>query len=295
VRNLPFANKGSALGAALVTIVVFGGGVTPVEAAGSPTNVSEVTLSASDVVLDRVSGHSYAFVAGGFTWTSAIADAKRYAYAGEVGHVLTISNAEENDFVTQYLSGRTSWLAAKELGLGLQSTRTWKWIDGPMSGQIITTCTTPTGGASCDTPTGAYTNWVSGEPNNALEEYAAHINCAACGNGKWNDWPQTTLLGYVVQFDASGPPFISSVTKSGLSLKVAFNVPTQYNSKHRAVPVDRIAYSIDGGAWVMWGYKSKGAQFIQGLKRKGTYSIRIMVHGERGHWSAPSEAVSGKF
>jgi len=81
--------------------------------------------------------------------------------------------------------------------------------------------------------------------------------------------------------------FINSVTQKKVWASVDFTLPTLIQGKY-----DRVAYSVDGGSWVMWGVNAKSTQYIKGLKIGRTYSIRIRGHVKRGSWTAASEPVN---
>ena len=84
------------------------------------------------------------------------------------------------------------------------------------------------------------------------------------------------------------PPnnFINSITQTKAWASVDFTLPTLATGKY-----DRVAYSVDGGSWVMWGANAKSAQYIKGLKLGRTYSIRIKARVKRGRWTEASEPV----
>jgi hypothetical protein len=74
--------------------------------------------------------------------------------------------------------------------------------------------------------------------------------------------------------------------KQKLWAVVDFTLPELTNGKY-----DRVAYSIDGSAWVMWGLHAKSKQIIKGLPTKRTYSIRIRAKVKKGAWTQPSMYV----
>ena len=79
---------------------------------------------------------------------------------------------------------------------------------------------------------------------------------------------------------------INSITRQKAWAVVDFSLTPLTHARY-----DRVAYSIDGKAWVSWGLYAKSSQFIKGLPAHRTYSIRIRAHIEGGIWSQPSPAV----
>ena len=117
---------------------------------------------------------------------------------------------------------------------------------------------------------------------------AVDVPCDATGWG-------ATFSGKAVRKSEQCAPTITSAVKAKMAIQVAFNVPTQFNANHVPVPVDRVAYSINGSTWITWGLYAKSTQLIKGIKRNGTYFIRVRVHGRGGSWSQPSSSVSVNF
>ena len=81
-------------------------------------------------------------------------------------------------------------------------------------------------------------------------------------------------------------PVINAITKAKAWANVDFTLPELASGKY-----DRVAYSVDGNAWVNWGLYAKSTQYIKGLPSRRTYSIRIRAHVKRGTWTEPSDAV----
>lgn len=137
--------------------------------------------------------HWYEFVAdSSMSWAGSFSSA-----ASRGGYLVTITSAEENNFVFQLAldSSVASYLSYFWLGGSDEEIEgTWKWMDGPEAGQNFT-----------------YSNFAPGEPNDYWSEdyltmlvfgtqYPSH-------HGTWNDfagsliWPDWNQLGYVVEYD----------------------------------------------------------------------------------------------
>ena len=111
------------------------------------------------------SGHSYYRSTGNATWTTARSNCSAMG-----GHLVTITSSGEQSFI--FGIWPSGWI-----GLTDEVTEgTWKWVTGE---------------------TYSYSNWNSGEPNNAgNEDYVQFVS-----NGKWNDLPNNYSLPYVLEFE----------------------------------------------------------------------------------------------
>jgi hypothetical protein len=109
-------------------------------------------------------GHSYYRSTASATWTTA-----RQNCINMGGHLVTVTSSAENSFI--FGVWPSGWI-----GLTDEVTEgTWKWVTGE---------------------TYSWSNWNSGEPNNAgNEDYIQFVS-----GGKWNDLPNTSLP-YVLEFE----------------------------------------------------------------------------------------------
>ena len=134
------------------------------------------TTLANHTYKGTLNGHTY-FLSNGKV-TPEVAHANAIA-AG--GHLVTIANAAENLFVSNFIADYM-WIGATDRDVEGQ----WKWISNePMN----------------------YTNWANGEPNNAggNEDWAV-INWGGQNNPSWNDWYYTQPAYYVIEFDGGTLP-----------------------------------------------------------------------------------------
>ena len=133
-------------------------------------------VSILDTAVNPANGHIY-YLISKQTWTSAETEAQ-----GLGGHLVTINDAAENQFIVDRFiltghAGDPMWI-----GINDQSVEgTFAWS----SGQPVT-----------------FTNWYTGEPNNAGagEDYGA-INWIFAGgfstdHGVWNDTPVAGTTGF---------------------------------------------------------------------------------------------------
>jgi hypothetical protein len=137
-------------------------------------------------------GHSYYRSTGSMTWTAA-----KVACENMGGHLVTISNAAENNFV--FNTWPSGWIGFTDEVVEGQ----WRWV----TGEPVT-----------------YTNWNAGEPNNSgNEDYAQFVN-----GGRWNDLPNTSLpyvleFEYIVDFT---PWEIAATSITDATGKYSFSLPT---------------------------------------------------------------------
>lgn len=113
--------------------------------------------------------------------------------------ILWSDNGHYYDFIT----GSRSWAQALTRAGDGAVEGTWRWNAGPENGSLLT-----------------YTNWKSGEPNNALgffEEDQAFANYS--GVGLWNDWAGFAPANFVVEY--SPPPPVATPEPATLGLLAA--------------------------------------------------------------------------
>ena len=140
--------------------------------------LSPMAANAVPIVWD-FNGHSYELIAsGGITWQDA-SDAAE----GMGGYLATITSDAENEFIVSMLGIGQSpyWLGGFQAPGSSEPDTEWQWVTGEAWG---------------------YTNWASGEPNDAAGEDALAFAFFA-DVGQWNDAPVDYLYGnggYVVEY-----------------------------------------------------------------------------------------------
>jgi hypothetical protein len=115
--------------------------------------------------------HWYDFIpapltAAAWTWQEARSLASASTHMGMPGYLATITSAAENAFASVTVAqGGLAWIGGTDEAVE----GTWRWIDGPEAGQLLT-----------------YFNWNAGEPNNCCggENYLQTNWAAVAG---WND------------------------------------------------------------------------------------------------------------
>ncbi|HVF09318.1 MAG TPA: C-type lectin domain-containing protein [Abditibacteriaceae bacterium] len=153
-----------------------------------------VTGTAQAQVQNPANGHWYQAVAapsGGITWAQAKAAAESMVHDGDPGHLVTITSAAEQTFVTSNFpiaSSQNYWIGAFQPPGSPEPGGGFQWVTGePWS----------------------YTAWNSGEPNNAgtnnLGDAVEFVS-----NGLWNDTNGSDALpGYVVEFEPAEAELLS--------------------------------------------------------------------------------------
>ena len=118
-------------------------------------------------------GHTYYLSNASTTWAAA-----NTAAINAGGHLVSITSSGENTFVSGFLlTGWIGYFQNHSSPYYSEPAGGWEWTTGEVSG---------------------YTNWNSGEPNNAGgdEDWGEILS-----TGKWNDLDGTGPLQYVIEFD----------------------------------------------------------------------------------------------
>gem|GEM_PF-750790 len=126
-------------------------------------------------------GHTYYVSTQLASWTQA-----RTIASASGGHLVTISNAAENAYVSALSGGRLIWIGLNDIA----SEGNWVWETGEAR---------------------PYVNWASGEPNNypipdpstgqIVGENGAVMNWSGIGTGTWNDWHAFQTAVFVIEYD----------------------------------------------------------------------------------------------
>ncbi len=162
---------------------------------GAFTLVSALSVAAP--VQYAGNGHYYDFIDGYTDAVSAIAAADASSYLSLDGHLATVTDSGENDFLqaTFGSQGKDGWIGYVQSNNNDEPSGNWAWVTGEVSG---------------------YTNWSGGEPNNANGEDHAHMY----SNGTWNDlnaYNTYTVNGYYVEYEAVPEPATMAALGLGLA------------------------------------------------------------------------------
>ena len=148
----------------------------------------------AQVVQFAGNNHYYEAVAANISWPDARDAAAARSYQGLAGHLVTITSAAEQTFVTTTFPAASPggyWLGAyqdKAASNFSEPAGGWHWITGePWN----------------------YTSWNSGEPNNNGGFGPSEDYVSFAANGNWNDsgTPTSTTNGYIVEYELPRPFF----------------------------------------------------------------------------------------
>jgi hypothetical protein len=173
----------------------------------------EISQYDPSYVYNPINKHFYKYVtSSAISYASAKSGATSNTFKGKTGYLLTITSQSEQDFINNNISGNNIWLAATD------ATNEGIWIidAGPENGitfwqsTVAYTNTMVSAYTAGSTISGQYSNWSTGEPNNADGTNNGEDNVVAkwnSGNG-WNDLAAANnsgVQGYVVEISADFP------------------------------------------------------------------------------------------
>ncbi len=156
---------------------------------GGEVNI-EVTIYdtlSSDIYYNASNGHMYKYVSdGSISWTASQAASESSSYgASNVGHLVTITSQDEQDFI--HSLGKSVWIGLSDTA----SEGDFKWMGGP---EVGTTAQYTLWGGSPQQPN----NYGSGEDYVGFP-WGADVNASSYG---WRDYPDTTneTDGYLAEY-----------------------------------------------------------------------------------------------
>ncbi len=160
--------------------------------------LDEGMLSAGVIVFNSTNGHHYELVSDYVTWGDANAAANAKSYNGVTGHLVTVTSAAENKFLTSLSSSMHALSAASGWWMGgyqpqgsAEPAGGWSWVTGEPF---------------------VYNNWFPpSEPNNFGNQDSIMFAHLVLADGKaWDDFIGTNNgAGYIVEYDT---PLPSSAT-----------------------------------------------------------------------------------
>ncbi len=257
---------------------------------------------------------------GGMTAYENILElAEAETFKGQNGYLVTITSAEEQDFISKNTNQNNILIALSQRGAvagnNASTLGQWTWDAGPEKDTLIysgfngtgstVSGLSTTGGAAVN---GAYSAWCGSEPNNwGTGEWIAVTKWG--GGGCWNDYgpPASTfpgsITGYVIEFGSGGgpaaqtwtdffegnvshtigealsAPVITSITPGNAALAVNFSAPV----KDGGSPIENYEYSVNGGEWVALNPVSTVSPLqVTNLTNGETYNIRIRARNADG-------------
>lgn len=188
-----------------------------------------------DLLYNPVNQHYYKLIqsATPISWTTAVANAAASNYLGLQGYLITITDAQENGFISQLVNSST-WIGASDAAVN----GVWRWVTGcegledgglgrHFSDEVNFGCTSSTGtGTSVG---GNYQNWAVDEPNGCLGEDYAHLFYY----GLWNDYSNSgsSVTNYIIEYGCMpGDPFVQAFDSIGLYVNDSIPKPNITNN-----------------------------------------------------------------
>lgn len=218
-----------------------------------------ITFNIGNAIAYSGNGHFYEFKSGSFSWTTAKTNAAALTFYGLHGYLATITSQAENDFIQQKTSA-DGWIGASDdysyinaaIGSSTYANQAaaegkWYWVTGP-SGEIGTQFSN--GNTNPSSVSSRFMNWNTSEPNNSgsNENYGQIFSSAS--TGKWNDLPNTSMLGYVVEYGGlSGDPAVTLTCSRNIAMiatslqTTATSIPYQLHATAIAVDNVLVVYS----------------------------------------------------
>ncbi|MDB4678479.1 DUF4215 domain-containing protein, partial [bacterium] len=139
-------------------------------------------------------GHAYATVLETLTWAEAEVAAQEWEYQGVQGHLVTISDVDEDAFVAAVSRATQSWIGLTDHP-AYSTSGEWVWIDD----LDTVVCLDDSGNYNCTPQNGAYQNWG---PNNPAHLGEGHFYAYMNSNQLWYSKPLGgTAQSYTVEFD----------------------------------------------------------------------------------------------
>ena len=190
-----------------------------------------------NVIQNPNNGHYYYVDNRAFNFDNARAAAESYNYNGLNGHLVTITDQAEMDWIQANVPYDRAWIGLEQNTSSptySEPTGGWEWVNGEPF---------------------VYNNWYTGEPNdNPAGENAGEM--LAGWNGGWNDLTNSdvfTTTSFIVEFDdvsGGGPDLFcdpANANSTGTSVTLAssdFSGPGVYHLEAEGGPVDQFGAFI---------------------------------------------------
>lgn len=226
-----------------------------VEAAGYSSRVTNEVCESGGPVVPCY--HYYKAVQSSLTWPQAYTQttntSQMVGSTSKLGWLVTITSAEEKNFVNSYVNV-DSWIGAHDSNSYGSTEGNWRWVSNSepgVAGQIFWI------GLSGGTlQSGFYQNWAGGEPNNSGDEDFGQAYAA----GGWNDLPASyTQSAYIWE--------TTSTTNLLGSDLVTFSVPVYSGPANTSLPsisgsgINGQSLSTSDGTWSDNGQSITGTTY----------------------------------
>jgi Lectin C-type domain len=180
------------------------------------------STQAANLVYNPANGNYYEHIFGLFSFDEAMADAQGRTYEGCTGHLVTITSAEEDAFLaTSGLLQFGYWIGAVQSGTATSVSEGWTWVTGEAF---------------------VYTHWMSGEPNDGIDNFEDHGEDALqiFFDNAWNDSSRTgdianSRSAYIIEYECT-PPAPTVITVS-IDVKLGSSQNCINNNGNGVIPV----------------------------------------------------------
>jgi hypothetical protein len=180
------------------------------------------TVNPTGFFYNGTNGHFYRPISSGTTYTNARAAALNTTFKGQQGYLVTITSADEDQFIFNNVPQSNIWFALTDEA----SEGRWVIDAGPERGTLIKT----SNGQFTGNIVGQYNNWAGDEPNNwgNNEDYAV----TKWNGSQWNDLSNNWSNPYVIEYgtwtnpdDATFTEFYTNsvIHSNGDILRAQFN------------------------------------------------------------------------
>jgi len=180
----------------------------------------------SDDLIQSGPNHFYQLIQERVNYNQALANARNFYFKGIRGHLVTVESSVENSLVSQLASGKSFWLAGRDVGDTSLGQRNWIWDDGPSSGKQFLTCRSATGCVSDSVDISSWAinmshlngsgNWENALQGGGLDNWEMLNDCAPtieqCGQ----------VNSYIVEYELN--PKSSVINQYGDWLSLSSNI-----------------------------------------------------------------------
>merc|ERR1740117_2467229 len=164
-----------------------------------PTKTFAANKATGGLITLGSNGHVYAAIAApSLTWAEAAAAAKDWEYQGVQGHLVSISDVDEQSMTESIAAVKNQWIGLTDHPYH-STTGEWVWLDNTSA--VI--CVDNSGSTKCTPQNNAYNNWASSEPRHYADGY--HYGYMLAAYPSTYVWYSAKLgsrqNSYVVEFD----------------------------------------------------------------------------------------------
>ena len=233
-------------------------------------------------------GHFYRPMTGSITYSNAKSNAATQTFKGQRGYLVTITNADEQNFINANVPVNNIWFALSDIGLEGR----WRIDAGPENGTLVWTASTNVNNSNTGsyssagtTASGQFTAWAGGEPNNADGSIGEdHAVTKWGGANTWNDLRDgnsSGIGGYVVEFgtwtDPANHTFTDFYTgfvthQIACSPSTSPNSPSGTNGSRTNAGTVTLSATPPSGSTVDWYSNSTGGNVLSGGSGKSTFT-----------------------